>query len=97
MAVITEATALIVLPLSKLKDELRIEQTETSHDALLTGQIVSAVSYVSRTTGATGDDLLPLRMAAVSVARDLYDGFREVKENAASNAWMDPYKSYGAG
>ena len=97
MAVITEAEALIVLPLAKLKDELRIEQTETSHDALLTGQIVSAVSYVSRATGAEGDDLLPLRLAVIAVCRDAYDGYREVKPNAASNAWMDPYKSYGAG
>ena len=52
---------------------------------------------MSRTTGAEGDDLLPLRLAVAAVVRDLYDGYREVKETAASNAWMEPYKSYGAG
>ena len=41
MAVITPAEALLIVPLATMKDELRIEQTETSHDALLTGQIVS--------------------------------------------------------
>ena len=97
MAEITEAQALLVLPLEHMKGELRIPAAETSHDDLLTSQIVSAVSYVARTTGATGDALLPLRAAAVSVCRDLYDGYRDVKQTAAHNAWMAPFKSYKSG
>ena len=93
MANITEAAALIVLPLSHMKDELRIPAAESSHDALITSQIVSAVSYVARSTGAEGDALLPLRMAAVGVCRDLYNGNREVSEHSAAEAWLDPFRS----
>ena len=75
---ITTAQALIVLPLSIMKLELRIPDTELSHDGLLTSQIVAAVSHVARVTDATGDALLPLRSAAVAVCRDLYDGYRGV-------------------
>ena len=53
---ITTAQALLVLPLSVMKDELRIPAGTPEHDILLTSQITSAVSYVSRSTGATGDD-----------------------------------------
>ena len=66
---ITEAQALIVVSLSIMKLELRIPSTESSHDLLLTSQIVQAVSHVSRRTGATGDALLPLRAAAVAIVR----------------------------
>ena len=97
MAVITKAAALLILPLDDMKMELRIDSAITEHDDLISKQIQSAVSYVSRATGAEGDDLLPLRLAVIAVCRDAYDGYREVKPNAASNAWMDPYKSYGAG
>ena len=97
MAVITEAAALIVLPLATMKDELRIPAGEASHDDLLTGQIVSAVSHVSRRTGATGDALLPLRAAAVAIVRQLYDGLHEVTPNAAHHAWMRPFESYERG
>ena len=48
---ITEAEAPVVLPLAHMKLELRIPDTETDHDTLLTSQIVSAVSHVSRRTG----------------------------------------------
>ena len=64
--------------------------------ACLPSQITSAVSYVSRSTGATGDDLLPLRAAAVSLCRNLYDGHRDVKPTAAHNALMAPWVSYEA-
>ena len=90
---VSEADALLVLPLSHMKDELRIPAAETAHDDLLTAQIVSAVSYVARSTGATGDDLLPLRMAAIAVCRDLYNGNREVSEHSAAESWMDPFRS----
>ena len=97
MANITEAQALIVVPLATMKDELRIPAAEVSHDALLTNQILSAVSHVSRRTGATGDALLPLRAAAVAVVRALYDGQQEITPNAAHNALMRPFESYEAG
>ena len=97
MAIITESAALGVVPLAHMKLELRIPDTETSHDTLLTSQIVSAVSHVSRRTGATGDALLPLRSAAVSIVRALYDGDHEVTPNAAHNAWMRPFDSYERG
>ena len=42
------ATALEVLSLDELKAELRIEDDDTSHDALLTGIISAGVSFVSR-------------------------------------------------
>ena len=94
---ITEAEALVVLPLAHMKLELRIPATEVEHDTLLTSQIVSAVSHVSRRTGATGEALLPLRGAAVSICRDLYDGYREVGQHAAHESWMRPFVSYERG
>ena len=97
MAVITQAAALIVLPLSFMKDELRIEQTETSHDDLISKQIQSAVGYIARTTGATGDDLLPLRAAAAAVVRDLYDGYREIGPRSTADWLMAPFISYEKG
>ena len=97
MAVITLSAALLILPLDDMKLELRIDSAITEHDDLISKQIQSAVSYVSRTTGAEGDNLLPLRLAVAAVVRDLYDGYREIRPNAASDALMQPYKSYGAG
>ena len=97
MARITETQALIVLPLAHMKLELRIPAAELSHDGLLTSQIVSAVSYVARSTEAEGDALLPLRAAAAAIVRDLYDGERDVKKTAAHNTWMEPFRSYKAG
>ena len=94
---ITESAALVVLPLAHMKDELRIQATEVDHDTLLTSQIVSAVSHVSRRTGATGDALLPLRSAAVAIVRALYDGDHEVGPRAAHEAWMKPFESYERG
>ena len=94
---ITEAEALAVVPLSVAKLELRIQATETSHDLLLTSQIVQAVSHVSRRTGATGEALLPLRSSAVAIVRSLYDGHRDVTAHPAHEAWMRPFESYERG
>ena len=80
-----------------MKLELRIPDTETDHDTLLTSQITQAVSHVSRRTGATGDALLPLRSAAVAIVRTLYDGLEEITPNAAFNALMRPFESYERG
>ena len=97
MANITEAEALIVLPLSIMKLELRIPAAEVDHDVLLTSQITQAVSHVSRRTGATGDALLPLRAAAVAIVRDLYDGYRDVGPHASHHSWLAPFISYERG
>ena len=94
MAEITEAQALGIVSLETMKFELRIPASETAHDALLTSQIVSAVSYVARVTGRSGDGLLELQPGAVAVVRDLYNGNREVSEDAAQYAWLAPFRSY---
>ena len=97
MAAITVAAALVVLPLAFMKLELRIDNAITEHDDLISKQIQSAVGYIARTTGAEGDDLLPLRAAAAALVRDLYDGYREIRPNAAANALMAPFISYERG
>ena len=97
MAAITLAAALVVLPLDDMKMELRIDSAITEHDDLISKQIQSAVSYVSRTTGAEGDDLLPLRAAAVSLCRELYDGFRELGPRSTVYGLLEPYQSYKPG
>ena len=94
---ITEQAALAVISLEAMKEELRIPAPELEHDALITRQIVDAVSHVSMRTGAAGDDLLPLRAAAASIVRALYDGDEEITVNAAHNALMRPFESYEAG
>ena len=94
---VTEAEALLVLPLSVAKMELRIADSITEHDVLLTGQIVSAVSHVSRRTGATGDALLPLRPAVTAIVRALYNGIGELGKNAAHRAWIEPFESWERG
>ena len=97
MATITESQALAVVGLAHMKDELRIEATETSHDALLTRQIHDAANYAARTTGAALTDLHLLRPAIVSAVRQLYDGLHELSPDAAAYGWMDPFRSYKAG
>ena len=94
---VTVAEALAVIDLTAMKDELRIPATDTSHDALLTQQIQAAVSFVSKSSSATTDDeRRALRMAAVAVCRDLYDGQREITDDAAAFSWMAPFQSYKA-
>ena len=90
---VTEAEALAVVSLASMKLELRIELTETSHDALLTAQIVNAVSYVSESTGRAVDDLGALRQAAVAICREQYDGRRELSKFTTFDSWLDPFRS----
>ena len=97
MAIITEADALLIVSLATMKDELRIEQTETSHDSLLASQIQAAASYVKEHTGREVGDLAELRPAIVAAVRDQYDGYRELSPIAAAYAWLQPYRSYKAG
>ena len=90
---VTESQALAVVSLATMKTELRIEQSETSHDDLITAQIVAAVSFVVESTGRAVDDLAGLEPAISSAVRAMYDGFTEITPNAAHNAWMDPFRS----
>ena len=94
MAAISEAAALVVLPLSTMKLELRIDDAITEHDGLIIGQIQSAVSFVARSTGAEGDDLLPLRAAAISLCRELYDGNRELSPRSTVYGLLEAFQSY---
>ena len=89
---ITESEALSVLSVAAMKTELRIPATETSHDALLTSQIVSAVSFCARSTGAALADLP--RPAIVAAVRSQYDGNRELGPRAAVYGWLAPFRSY---
>ena len=97
---ISESESLRILSLEHLKASLRIpspvppDPPDQAHDDYLKRIIVDAVAYVSKSTGAEGDDLLPLRSATVSVCRDIYDGYREIKPSAAHNTWMNVYPSY---
>ena len=96
---ITQAEALGVVSLAAMKTELRIPLDIHEHDDLITKQIQSAVSHVARTTGATAQVLgeqTALRSAAVLLVRELYDGAREIRPNAAFNLLMRPYRSYKA-
>ena len=97
MAVITEAEALAIVSLVDMKMELRIDGAITEHDSLITSQIVSAVRFVSRTTGAEGDELLPLRAAAISLCRELYDGHRELSPRSTVYGLLEAFQSYKAG
>ena len=90
---LTESQALAVVSLALMKTELRIEQSETSHDALLVSQIVNAVSFFKEATGRDVADFPALRGAAVAIVRAQYDGVPEITENAAHNAWLDPFRS----
>ena len=76
-----------------MKTELRIPLSETSHDVLLSQQIHNAANYVAQSTGQELADLPPLRGAIVAVVRHQYDGYREITEDAAQNALMDPFRT----
>ena len=89
---VTPAQALAVVSLSSMKTEVRIEASETSHDELLTAQLVAAVSFVKESTGRALADLAELRPSIVAVVRAQYDGLREVSPNAAHNAWLEPFR-----
>ena len=99
MALITQAAALLILPLD-VHEAGATESTaskSSEHDDLISKQIQSAVNFVSRSTGAVGDDLLPLRAAAVSLCRELYDGYREIGPRSTAYGLMEPFKSWEAG
>ena len=91
MEIVTEAEALAVISLTAMKTELRIPNPgdPSEHDALITSQIVAAVSFVSKSTGRTVADLaaIPaLRASAVVFVRELYDGYRELPQTASGFA-----------
>ena len=90
---ITESQALAVVSLASMRDELRIPQTDTSQNALLTAQIVAAVNFVMQSTGREVADLAELRPAITGVVRAQYDGLHEVTPAAAHNTWLDVYRS----
>ena len=91
---ITEAQALTIVSLDSMKTELRIPLSEVEHDALIIGQILAAASFVSRSTGRTGGDLMPLRAAVVAAARAQYDGEPDISRSPAHDAWLAPFRSY---
>ena len=97
MALITQAEALVIVSLATMKTELRIPLDIHEHDELITGQITAAVSHVAQTTGQPPQGIAEqtaLRSAAVLLVRELYDGAREIRPNAAFNLLMRPYRSY---
>lgn len=93
MALITQAEALLILPLSTMKDELRIPVDILEHDDLLARQITDATNFIATATGVVLADLPALRPAIVAAVRAQYDGEREITPNAAHNSWLDIYRS----
>ena len=89
---ITEAQALGVVSLAMMKAELRIEQSETAHDALITSQILAAVSYLAAAAGVADAKLGGLKMATVALVLDLYDGQRELPANPTFAAFADVFR-----
>ena len=94
--ILTQAQALTIVSLATMKTELRIPAGEVSHDALLSEQITNAANFVAQSTGLALADLPPVAAAIIAAARDLYNGNREVSEDAAQYAWLAPYRSYKA-
>ena len=99
---ISKTESLEFLPLSVMRDELRIPPVDPlrptegmEHDELISSQICAAVSFVSiftdRPTVAELDHAA-LRSAAILLTRDLYDGYRNIKRNAAMYSLMDPFR-----
>ena len=90
---ILETEALVLLPILTMRAELRIP--DDSHDDLITGQIVAAWNYISEMTGRGYSDLgnPALRSAAILLVRQLYNGYNEIKPNAAFYALIDPYRN----
>ena len=80
----TESEALAILPLSVAKWELRIADSIKEHDLLIERQIWDAVNYYSESTGRGVDDLMPLRAAAMTVVRQLYDSARKLGLDATA-------------
>ena len=96
---ITAAESLQILSLADMKTELRIADEIKEHDELITGQILSALNFVSAATDRTeaGElDKPALRSAAILLCRVLYNGEREIRKNAAMYHLMGPFKSFVA-
>ena len=87
----TESEALAILPLSVAKLELRIADSIKEHDLLIQArrQIWDAVNYYSESTGRGVDDLMPLRAAAMTLVRQLYDSARELELDATGYGMMN--------
>ena len=94
MAIITQAQALLLVPLATMKAELRIPPDILEHDGLLAGQITDATNFVATSTGVALADLPALRPAITSACRELYDGYRELSPIASTYGWMAPFRSY---
>ena len=94
---LTENESLSLVSLAAMKTELRIPDAETSHDAMLTGQIHDAANFVQQATGLALADLGALAPAIVSTVRDAYNGNREIGPNAAANTFLSVYRSYKTG
>ena len=84
-----ESEALAILPLSVAKLELRIADSIKEHDLLIERQIWDAVNYCSESTGRGVDDVMPLRAAAMTLVRQLYDSARELELDATGYGLMN--------
>ena len=93
---LTESESLAILPLSVAKLELRIADSIKEHDLLIQRQIWDAVNYCSESTGRGVDDLMPLRAAAMTVVRQLYDRARELGLDATAYGLLNnPFRKDG--
>ena len=92
MANITENEALAVLSVADMKEELRIQATESEHDEMLTRMIHDSANYAAKSTGVVLADLHLLRAAIVSSVRAKYDGLPEIGPHAAHNSWLEPFQ-----
>ena len=65
----------------------------------LSGQIHSAMAYISEMTGRGSADLdnPVLRSAGVLLVRQLYDGYREIRPTEAFYGLIAPFRSYRPG
>ena len=85
------ATAAEILPLSVMKDELRIDASIIEHDALLFHQIEAAVNFVDLLTdfGVADKDVADVpdvfRQAVIVVTRRFYDG---------NDTWFSQFSLY---
>ena len=89
---ITQTEALAIVDLVTMKTELRIPLSEASHDLLLSAQIHDAANFAARSTGVALADLHLLRPAIVAAVRQVYNGGQEIRETAATYAWMAPFR-----
>ena len=90
---ITESEALSILSVANMKEELRIPVGEVDHDAMLARMIHDSANFVARSTGVGLSDLHLLRPGIVSSVRSKYDGLHEITLDAATFAWMEPYRA----